>query len=133
LDPPVAEVYPAYSRCVEFVPEKTAEYTLTGKGKNGDEVSAKVTIEVGAARPKFTDLQINSTTVAKGEKIQFCFKAVNAVSVKGGPGAFLKGGNAASDCLIDAPQQTTTYRLTIANASGQTDTDSITVQVKGSK
>jgi hypothetical protein len=133
LDPPVAEVYPAYSRCVEFVPDKTSEYRLIARGRSGTEISATTYIEVAGPRPKFSDLQISATSVAPGEQVQFCFQAVNGVSVKGAPGKFLRGGNAAADCLIDMPQRTTTYRLTVTGAGGQSDSDEITVQVKGQK
>jgi hypothetical protein len=32
--------------------------------------------------------------------------------------------------LFDAPQATTTYRITIMNAAGEQDTEAITVRVK---
>jgi hypothetical protein len=129
IEPPVEQLVPSQARCFPFQPQGSS-YKLIARGKAGDEVSRTLTIGTAAARPKFTDLQVTATTVGPGQPVQFCFQAVNAVKVSGGPGTFTKGGQAAGDCLLDNPKQTTTYRLTVAGADGQQDTDSITVQVK---
>jgi len=133
LEPAVAEVYPAYSRCVEFAPAGSSEYKLIGTGKGGEVATAQARVDVAGPRPKFTNLRINATSVAAGEVVHFCFQAQNAVSVTGSPGEFTRSGTPAGDCLIDHPRATTTYRLTIRNASGVSESEQITVQVKGSK
>lgn len=131
IEPPVDELHPAVVRCFQFDPAGRVDYKLIAKGKAGDEVSQSLTIGLAGARPKFLDLTINATTVNPGEPIRFCFKAANATAVSGGPGVFLKGGVAGGDCLDDRPTRTTTYRLTVSNADGLTDTEEMTVRMKG--
>lgn len=130
LTPPVEPVHPALARCFEVKPKVTTAYELTAVGKGGDRTSQRVTVKVGAARVKFTQLTVSAQEVTKGSLVSFCFKAVNATAVTGGPGKFQQGGQAAGDCLVDTPQQTTTYRLTVTGAEGESDTDAVTVRVK---
>lgn len=131
IEPPVDELHPALARCFQFDPAGQVAYRLIAKGKGGDEAFQTLTIGLAGARPKFLDLAINATEVNPGETIRFCFQAKNATSVKGGPGVFMKGGRPAGDCLEDRPTRATTYRLTIANADGVSDSDEITVRMKG--
>ena len=130
IDPPVEQLRPALSRCISVSPVETTTYTLTAANADGQTVSKTATLTVAGARPRFDDISISSKEVAPGQQIQFCFKARNAVSVRGGPGRFLSGGSAKADCLIDNPRKTTSYRLTIVGAGGMTDQAEITVQVK---
>lgn len=129
LEPPVEQLVPSPARCFAFRPQGSS-YKLIARGGAGDEVSRTLTIGTAAAKPRFTDLQVTATNVKAGQPVQFCFQAVHAATVTGGPGTFLKGGKAAGDCLQDYPKQTTTYRLTIASVDGQRDSDAVTVQVK---
>lgn len=46
LDPPVAEVWPSHSRCVDLSPKKTTIYKLSITGANGDVVSQSVELRV---------------------------------------------------------------------------------------
>jgi len=46
LDPPAGAVWPSYGRCVTAAPRKTANYTLTITGANGETKSSTVTVEV---------------------------------------------------------------------------------------
>lgn len=46
LDPPVARVWPSYSRCFDVTPSKTTTYTLTITGPTGDSQSASVVLKV---------------------------------------------------------------------------------------
>ena len=46
LDPPVAQVWPSYSRCVDVSPSKTTTYTLTASDDAGHSVSQTITIKV---------------------------------------------------------------------------------------
>jgi hypothetical protein len=128
IEPAVEKLVPSVARCITFPPQGNT-YKLIARGKRGDEVTQSLTIGAALAAPKFVDLQVSSTTVKAGNAIQFCFKAVNATSVTGGPGKFVHGGRAAGDCLLDNPRQTTTYRLTVASSDGQQDTDTVTVRV----
>lgn len=130
IDPPVEQLSPALTRCFEVTPTETTEYKLTAEGRGGDTTSQSVTVQVGGARPKLFDLSINKTAVGAGEQVNFCFQSRNATTVRGKPGKFLRGGNAAKDCLTDKPEKTTTYEIVVANAQGMTDSASMTVEVR---
>lgn len=130
----------AVSKCVEVFPKQTQSYKLTATGRDGKTVEQTVPLTVDSSivarpespggAPRLRDLAISSQKVKKGDLVSFCFKSDNATAVVGGPGRFQKGGIAASDCLLDQPQKTTTYRVTVRNAAGQSDSDAITVKVE---
>jgi hypothetical protein len=46
LDPPVDEMWPALTRCIEITPKKTTEYTLTAKDASGHSVQQSVVVQV---------------------------------------------------------------------------------------
>ena len=46
LDPPVAEVWPSHSRCINVSPKKTTQYRLSIAGATGDVVSEAVELRV---------------------------------------------------------------------------------------
>jgi len=46
IDPPVAEVWPAYGRCVEVSPRTTTGYTLLADDGSGHRVTRTVTVTV---------------------------------------------------------------------------------------
>jgi hypothetical protein len=46
LDPPVAKVWPSYSRCFDVTPSHTTIYTLTIAGASGETRSATITVKV---------------------------------------------------------------------------------------
>jgi hypothetical protein len=133
IDPEVEKLSPALTRCFEVKPAATSSYTLTATGRDGSTDTQSVTLEVGAAPaagPKLRNLQINKRAAKPGDLISFCFETSGATAVTGSPGRWQRGGSAGGDCLIDQPKKTTTYRITATGAGGQTDTASITVEVK---
>ena len=130
IHPPVEKLTPSLVRCFPVSPSETTTYTLTAKDQQGKTATQSVTLAVTGARPKFDDISISSKEVKPGQQIQFCFKAKNAVSVRGSPGRFLSGGSPKADCLIDHPRKTTSYQLTIVGEGGLTDEASITVNVR---
>jgi len=46
LDPPVADVWPSHSRCIDLSPKKTTVYKLSITGVQGDTVSQTVELRV---------------------------------------------------------------------------------------
>jgi hypothetical protein len=133
VEPEVEKLRPALTRCFEVKPASTTSYSLIATGRDGSTATRSVTVEVGAAAaagPKLSNLQINKRAAKPGELISFCFEASGAASVTGAPGRWQNGGSPAKDCLMHQPQRTTTYRITATGAGGQTDTASITVEVK---
>jgi hypothetical protein len=46
LDPPVDQVWPALTRCIEIKPRHTTNYTLTARDANGHSVRQTASVEV---------------------------------------------------------------------------------------
>jgi hypothetical protein len=46
LNPPVAEVWPSHTRCVDVSPKRTTDYTLTIRDSAGKTASERVQLEV---------------------------------------------------------------------------------------
>jgi hypothetical protein len=51
LDPPVAEVWPSHSRCIDVSPKKTTKYTLTITDAKGQSASRSVELKVSERPP----------------------------------------------------------------------------------
>lgn len=125
LDPPVAEVWPALTRCFEIAPAKKTTYTLTAFGEDGSTDKQSVDVDTAAAPPRLFDLSVNKIDVAKGEDVMVCFKVENTVRVKAGPGRF----DAAKNCIFDQPKKTTTYRIQALGGDREMDSGTVTVKV----
>src|SRR5579859_1399208 len=119
ITPPVEQLRPALSRCFTVAPVETTTFTLTAEDGGAKTISQTATVTVTAPLPHFNDLSISSKEVEPGRPVSFCFKASNATAVRGGPGHFMRGGSPSSDCLMDNPRKSTTYRLVIEGAGGQ--------------
>ena len=130
IEPPVERLSPALTRCFEVNPAEPTTYKLIAEGRVGGRAEQTITVDVGGARPVLFDLSVNATSVTPGQLVSFCFQSKNATSVRGGPGRFQHGGNAAKDCLVDQPARTTSYEIVAANAQGLTDRATMTVEVK---
>ena len=76
------------------------------------------------------DVSLNTDTVAPGQKVSFCFKAKNAISVNGFPGKFQRNGALEGDCLVHAPEGDTMYHLEVRGADGTKRSQSAFVKVR---
>jgi hypothetical protein len=65
------------------------------------------------------------TAVKRGRPVKVCFKVANAKSVKAKPGKLDRKTN----CLIDYPKKTTTYRITALGGDHEEDSGTVTVSV----
>lgn len=52
VEPPVGDIYPALSHCVEISPKKDTEYTLTATDEAGHTASEKAAVKVVARQSK---------------------------------------------------------------------------------
>jgi hypothetical protein len=137
LEPPVEQVWPAYSRCFEVRPAATTTYTLTAADSSGHGVSGKATIEVGGARSAapassarmIQEVTVNKLQVAAGEPVVICYTANGAASVKVTPGE-TGSESTARGCVTDRPRATTTYRVVASSASGAMDSEQVVVKVR---
>lgn len=67
--------------------------------------------------------------VRRGQSVQLCYGVANAKSVKLEPQSHPVWPSY-SRCVNDSPTKTTTYTLTIADAAGNSKSQSLTVQVR---
>ena len=67
--------------------------------------------------------------IRRGQSVQLCYGVANAKSVKLEPQSNPVWPSY-SRCVNDSPAKTTTYTLTIADAAGNTKSQSLTVQVR---
>jgi hypothetical protein len=125
LNPPVEAVLPASEYCIDITPKQTTTYTLMAYGKDGGQDMKSIEVKVGPPAPRISNLSASSTAVKRGAQVKVCFKVENANSVKAKPGKLNKKTN----CLIDYPRKTTTYRITALGQNGEEDSGTLTVQV----
>lgn len=131
LDPPVASIAPAVSRCLKILPTRSTEYRLTAKSRDGRSTSQSVRVTVGGARAKILDVRVSALEVSKGSAISICWKAADAVSAELQP---LPPIDPATDpnqhCMADRPTATKSYILKVKGASGDEDREEIRIKVR---
>ena len=127
LDPPVERVWPAASRCFDFVPQGEAALILSAR-RGSEQVSRSLTLKPGPAQVKLLQVSINKLEFAAGETVTICFQARNATTVTIQPGQAFRSQN--TGCIEDHPKQTTTYVVRATGAGGDTDSEKVTATVK---
>lgn len=126
IDPHVETVLPASDRCIDIMPTANTTYTLTAYGVDGVTKTKSVSVQVGPAPPRLSDLIARPTEVRRGGLVKVCFKVQHAASVKVSSGRLDRKTN----CLTDRPRKTTTYRISALGANRQEDTGAVTVKVR---
>ena len=134
IDPPVADVYPALSRCVEAAPQHETKYTLTAEGKDGKTATAEFTLAVRPDlenRPRITSFAVAKHTVEQGRHyvlIAFAFQNASTVSID--PSVFSPLTDSAPfGQWTVTPDKTTTYTLTVSDKKGRKASRQLTVEV----
>lgn len=130
LEPPDADVSPAFVRCVEVDPKSDTKYTLMAEGSDGTVDKQTVEVRRGGARLGIKEISVNSTSVRAGELVRVCVTAPGAVVFEGSPGRVMPGRSAAKGCLEDHPRTTTTYHVAVRGEGGDSDEGDVTVKVK---
>jgi hypothetical protein len=128
LEPPRQELWAALSRCVEVEPEATTTYTLTAQDASGQQAAQTVTVTIGSAKAKILEVRVSSLEVKKGQDVSLCWKTENAKKIKLEP--FLPHLAGVPNCIVDRPQETRTYTLTVMGADGDQDQEKVTVRVR---
>jgi hypothetical protein len=134
IDPPVAGVSPALSRCVEVRPKSETRYTLTAVGSDGQAVSQSATIRIGIEQetlPKITSFQIDRQQKDYAGRTIFTlsFADRNAEEVSIDPPVFQTLHGAPSGQFSVRPDKTTTYTLTVKNKNGHLARRQLTVEL----
>ncbi len=91
LEPPLAEVKPVLSRCVEVTLRKETELTLRAFGRNGEEAAASFVIGVNEPRPEFLFVSVSNRELKPGEKWTLCYGVKKATKVWMEPGPQMLG------------------------------------------
>jgi hypothetical protein len=129
LNPRVEDLLPASDRCIDITPARTTTYTLTAYGADsapGNEDKKSVEVRVGAPPPRLSDLAASSTNIKRGASVRVCFKVENAKSVSAKPGRLDRKTN----CLVDYPRKTTTYKISAFGPDSGQDSGTVTVKVR---
>jgi hypothetical protein len=82
LDPPLAKVSPAPSRCFAVTVDRPRMLTLTATGKDGEEAVAAFRLGVKTPRPVVTSLQLSTFTPMRGEAVTLCYATRYATKVR---------------------------------------------------
>ncbi len=139
IEPPVEELRPAYSRCIQVAPERTTRYTLGAEGADGRTVSRSVEVVVqaraGAAAPTpppaplIVDFGASAEETAAGQPVTLCYKVAAGASprLEPEPPQFKP---AEKGCFAVAPRQTTTYSLVATDAAGRSERRAVTIRVR---
>lgn len=135
INPPIPNVYAAFSRCVDAAPKHDTTYVLTAKDENGKTVSASFTLRVQAdpeLLPRITSFGIARHIVEKGRHIYtLAFAFQNGKDVSIDPPVFSPIEDSAPfGQFYVAPDKTTTYTLTVTGAFGHKAEKKLTVEVK---
>jgi len=133
LTPAVAQLRPSRNRCISFIPEKSAIYTLVAYGAGGEKAEAQLAIQVqeraGPAPPSpITIFMASSTEIDRGERVTLCYGLSEAASVKLEPP--LAPVDTGSRCFSVSLDRTTTFRLKATDAQGREFERELTIRVR---
>lgn len=86
LDPPLAEISPSISRCVEVVLHRRTTVTLTAFDRAGKSVSASLDIPVLDPPPEILFVDVSSREIRRGDRFTLCYGVRDATRVRVEPG-----------------------------------------------
>lgn len=85
--------------------------------------------QMGGKELAIQTFYVSPGEIRRGQQVQLCYGVANAKTVKLEPQSNPVWPSY-SRCVNDSPAKTTTYTLTIADAAGNTKSQSLTVQVR---
>lgn len=86
MDPPLAELFPSISRCVEATLQKAARATLTAYGKDGRTARAQIDLPVREPAPEILFVEVSGRELRRGERFTLCYGVRDAARVRVEPG-----------------------------------------------
>ncbi len=128
ITPPVADVSPSLSRCIQVTPQQTTTYRLDARGADGSTASSSFEIQVRPAAPRIDKLTISAKEISRGDPFDMCYTVTNAAALKLEPAA-VQVAPADNRCYRWFPLRTTAYKLTAFGDGGRTDVLTFTVRV----
>lgn len=132
VDPPVANLYPALSRCVAVAPDHDTRYVLTAEGTDGATKTAELNLRVTpdvANYPRITSFGVARDNIEHGRHfytIAFAFENANKVMID--PPVFdpLEDSAPFGQTVV-SPDGPTTYTLTVVGKKGRTAQKKLTL------
>lgn len=86
MDPPLAELFPSISRCVEATLQKDTRATLTAYGRDGRAVQVQIDLPVREPPPEILFVDVSSREVRRGDRFTICYGVRDAARVRVEPG-----------------------------------------------
>jgi hypothetical protein len=117
-------VYSRHQSTRDF--EKRTEQQLLEKRRDDDRRAIE---QLGGSDLSFRALYVTQASIHRGEKSQLCYDVTNAKTVTLDPPEG-EVWPSHSRCLDLAPQKSTTYTLTITDATGKSASQSVQIQVR---
>ncbi len=109
---------------------RSIEYRTKEAAAEKQRADDRATLEqLGGKELAIQTFYATPSEIRRGQSVQLCYGVANAKSVKLEPQSNPVWPSY-SRCVNDSPAKTTTYTLTIANAAGNTKSQSLTVQVR---
>ena len=126
IAPTVGTVNPSGTASVS--PTQTTTYTLTATGQGGQQITANVTVTVGASKPAVIRFQAAPYTINPGGSslLSWTTTGASTISIDNGVGTVPANGSKSV-----TPSTTTTYTLTATGVDGTSVTAAVTVTVNG--
>jgi hypothetical protein len=129
IEPPIEDVYPAFSHCVSVEPKHDTTYRLIARGADGREVMESVSVKLTAPPPRIVSVTISSKQIRPGQPLSVCYETEHAASVRLEP-ANIQLQPASKGCAVIHPRATTKYLLVASARNGPPDRREFTVTVR---
>jgi hypothetical protein len=127
IEPAVANVRPALTRCFWVEPKQDTAYALTAEGADGTLESASFTLRVKPAPPEIVYMAVSKKEIVKGDAVTVCYGVDHASRVWLDPIGWSFPGK--KNCLRLYPPGNMTFTLVAAGESGLTARDHFSVKV----
>ncbi len=119
MDPPLAELFPSISRCVEATLDKPTRATLTAYGQDGRAVRVQIDLPVRAPAPEILFVEVSGREIRRGERFTLCYGVRDAARVRVEPGGMdlpVSAKHCATWFPVQAPE-----KLVAESAAGRTE------------
>jgi hypothetical protein len=129
LEPPVEDVYPAFSRCFWVEPKQDTTYKLIAEGFDGRQVSESFSLKLKPPPPAILFVSVSAKEIRRGEPFTVCYGVEGADSVRLEP-LHMTLEPASKGCRLFYPPVTMKYTLIAAGKNGPPDRETFSLKVK---
>ena len=129
LEPAVANLSPALTRCFWVEPKQHTTYRLTAEGIDGGTDQASFQIHVKPAPPEILFMAVSHKEILKGDAVTLCYGVDHATSVRLEPIGW-RLFTTRKNCVRMYPPGTMKFTLVAAGASGETRREPFSVRVR---